>query len=367
MLHKAIDLNHPLSKGRHTGLDCLRVLASFFVVVNHAWFLPSGSPSIERWATAFVYALVLPAVPLFVLLSGAFILTRDKTINAKEFYIHSLKKLFPISSFFFIIYLICKTDILRHFLDGRFTLSETFLAIARWYVHGASTPLWYLCMLPGLYLLAPLLSYIRKRTSLFFFGLFSIFFLFISFLSVGLHWNILHPLSAVCWLGFFCMGAWLMLLGRVRKLPSKSVCFIAWLICTSAAVVEIASSGGDNSYEILGVESWMFAYSASIFLFPLFCQWHPKDNRIIAKLSELSLLIYLMHVLVQAVIRFILLRMGLVELLHETVWANFFFALGSLFCTCVASWIAQYSWCMVKTYCFVLCTKARGVYSGQMH
>ncbi len=335
-----------LSRQRHTGLDWLRVLSAFGVVINHAWYLMPGSPVIERCAAAFIYSLVFPAVPLFVLLSGAFILTHDKTINAWEFYKHSLRKLFPISCFFFAIYLVCKTDILHRFLTGENSLYETLDAIVRWYGRGAATPLWYLCMLPGLYLLAPFFSFIRKKMSLFFFGVLSLFLLSFTLLAQGAHWNFFHPLSAIVWLGLFCMGAWLMMLEKKYHLPSKRICFVFWLLFIAIETIDYARTGSQaHFHEILGRDSWAFNAACSISLFTLFCQWHPKNSRIVARLSELSLLIYLMHVLVQAGIRRFLCLVGGIDLVAQrSVWDNLFFALGSLILTCLAAWVASWAW-----------------------
>lgn len=305
-----------------------------------------GSPAIERCTTAFIYSLVLPAVPLFVLLSGAFILTHDKTINAWEFYKHSLRKLFPISCFFFAIYLVWKTRILHNFLAGKCSFVETLRDILQWYGGGASAPLWYLCMLPGLYLMAPLLSLIRKKVSLLLWGGFSLLLLFLTLLIQGEHWNFFHPLSAITWLGFFCSGAWLILLERKNSLPSGKICFIALFFCIiiTTTIYYIFSGESHRFYDMLGKHSWIFNAATAILLFALFCRWHPKDSKLVARLSELSLLIYLMHILVQTVIRSVLFRLDGIGSLHCSIWTNLFYAVGSILLTCLAAWMASWAW-----------------------
>ena len=79
---------------RHMGLEYLRGIAALMVVINHSWYMPFNSNNIHIFATSCVYSLVLMAVPLFVILSGAFLINNPKNTNAKYFYWHSFKKIF---------------------------------------------------------------------------------------------------------------------------------------------------------------------------------------------------------------------------------------------------------------------------------
>ena len=69
---------------RHQGLDLLRILSVVMVIGIHTaggYFVGESSLS-ERWQAAPWYALSVGAVPLFVMLSGAFMLSPERQIGS---------------------------------------------------------------------------------------------------------------------------------------------------------------------------------------------------------------------------------------------------------------------------------------------
>lgn len=141
--------------GRLAYADGLRVLAAFAVIVLHVsvgwlWKAPDGSAD---QAVLLTYdALVRWCVPLFVLLSGMFLLDPAKPLPRRKLAGHILRVLVSLlawGSFYAVI--------TYGRPDGRFTASgvlEALLHVARADTH---YHLWFLYMILGLYLVTPVL------------------------------------------------------------------------------------------------------------------------------------------------------------------------------------------------------------------
>lgn len=327
---------------RHGGLDALRALAALFVIVNHATYLPAGSGVDAMWSTAVIYTIVFPAVPLFVMMSGAFILNRDKNSNAWSFYWHSIKKLFPLSALMFLVYFCLYTDYPSQLVQGTESPASMVKHFIVWYGNGAAPPLWYICMLPGLYLLAPLLVTMRRKTSLWVQALLCGAFMVLYFCQYGLHlWNLVHPLSAVSWIGYFLLGMILMNLAKAQRLPS--VRCTAWVgLCLIAALV-FRAHGYIAAHENIYPQMEAFMTPSSLIvasaLFIIFAQL--KDMRIgwvVSKFAEVSFLVYLTHVLVLRILRSVLYHLDLISQLHYDYAVSIIFTIMSVLLTFLLSW-----------------------------
>lgn len=340
---------------RHGGLDALRALAALFVIVNHATYLPAGSGEDAMWSTAVIYTIVFSAVPLFVMMSGAFILNRDKNSNAWSFYWHSIKKLFPLSALMFLAYFWLYTDHPGQLVRGTESLGSVVKHMIVWYGNGPPGALWYICMLPGLYLLAPLLVTVRRKTSLWVQALLCGAFMVLYFCQYGLHlWNLVHPLSAVSWIGYFLMGMILMNLAKAQRLPS--VRCTAWVgLCLIAASLFRAHAYIAAHEDIYPqMEAYMTPSSLIVacMLFIIFAQL--KDLRIGwvgAKFAEVSFLVYLTHSLVLRMLRSVLYHLDLISQLHYSYSVSILFTVSGVILTFLLSWVLDATY---KRVCKVL-------------
>lgn len=327
---------------RHGGLDALRALCALFVIVNHATFLPAGAGADAQWCTAVIYTIVFPAVPLFVMISGAFILNRDKNRNAWAFYWHSIKKLFPLSAFMFLIYFCLYTNHPMHFIHGEEGLFSMLQQFCIWYGYGAAIPLWYICMLPGLYLMVPFLVYLRQRTSLLVQGVLSAAFMALFFCEHCLHmWNLLHPLSAVSWLGYFWLGMFLMNLEKNKLLPSAKCVLWSALVVGALLVVRTYFFISQNENIYAHIEGYLqpSTFVLSGLLFILFAQLkNMRLHWVVAKFGEVSFLIYLTHILVLRVLRSIMFHCDLISRLHHDYTVTLLFTLSGVVITFLLSW-----------------------------
>lgn len=330
---------------RHGGLDALRALCALFVIVNHATFLPTGAGTDAQWCTAVIYTIVFSAVPLFVMISGAFILNRDKNGNAWAFYWHSIKKLFPLSALMLLVYFCVDTNHPMQFIRGEESLYTMLEQFCIWYGYGAAVPLWYICMLPGLYLMVPLLIRLRQRTSLLVQGVLCAAFMALSYCQHGLQmWNLLHPLSAVSWLGYFWLGMILMNLAKNKFLPSAKC--ISWVALVVGALLVVRTysfiSEHDYIYSHIGVFMLPSVFVVSCLLFIVFSQL--RDMRlhwVVCKFGEVSFLIYLTHILVFRILMSILFHCDLISSLHHDYTVSLLFTLSGVVITFLVSWGLQ--------------------------
>ncbi len=321
---------------RHMGLEYLRSIAAIMVVINHAWFMEANASPAHIFTTAIVYTLVLSAVPLFVLMSGAFLIPNARNTSALQFWAHSLKKLFPLSLLFFTLAFFWETD-----LWNKFTGLELLSKTLKWYGNGAATPLWYLCMLPGLYFVLPFLSRLWQHITIKKITLIGTFFLILNVYVNMCKLHLTHPLSAVCWLGHFILGAVLLTLARQNKLPSQKKLLTATLITITASVafLFIKFSQNTNIYDNIGINSYFPILILTFLLFCIFSKWNPAPQKLIIWLSELSFLIYLTHVPCQRIIRAILYHIGYISQLHSTILNNVLFSIASLILAISAAYV----------------------------
>lgn len=332
-----------LGSKRHGGLDALRALAALFVIVNHATYLPPGSGEDAMWSTAVIYTIVFPAVPLFVMMSGAFILNRDKNSNALSFYWHSVKKLVPLSALMFLVYFCLYTDYPGQLVRGTESPASLVKHFIVWYGNGAAPPLWYICMLPGLYLLAPLLVTVRRKTSLCVQAVLCCAFMVLYFCQYGMHlWELAHPLSAVSWIGYFLLGMMLMNLAEARRLPSvkstvwMGLCLFGVLVFRAYAYI----ANHESIYPQIVAYMTPSTLIVACALFIIFAQL--KDMRtgwVVSKFAEVSFLVYLTHILVQRVLSSVLYHLDLIFQLHHSYSVSIIFTVLSVLLTFLLSWV----------------------------
>lgn len=95
------------------------------------------------------------AVPIFLMLTGAFLIEKMPTISAKQFYINSFKKIGIPTIFFCFVYWI------YDFQRGKYDLYELWITLKTgcrgYYAH------WYVFMLIGIYALLPIISIIKQN------------------------------------------------------------------------------------------------------------------------------------------------------------------------------------------------------------
>jgi surface polysaccharide O-acyltransferase-like enzyme len=146
--------------GKCLWIEALRVLCAFAVVVLHTAaqaqpeYVEAGA---NWWIANIANAAARFAVPVFVMISGALLLDLGRSDTAAQFYRKRLTRLLPPFAVWTILYLILR----YHQVPGKALtvrhLGWCFLT-GQVYFH-----LWYLFILPGLYLVTPFIrTFLQK-------------------------------------------------------------------------------------------------------------------------------------------------------------------------------------------------------------
>ena len=148
---------------REVNYDILRSLAALLIVSIH-----SGSGNgVEIYAIdRFYYLASRIAIPLFVMLSGAFLLNDRRTCEFSSFYRHSSLKLgipFLAFSLFYILFDWFIYTFNQEAFEG--SPPPYWKPIANFFLGGTFYHLWFMYMLAGLYLVAPLLAKLKQDIS----------------------------------------------------------------------------------------------------------------------------------------------------------------------------------------------------------
>lgn len=212
-------------KGRENNYDLLRIIASVAVVMIHVsgtyfeeYISGGGGQYYSIRSVCINNAVSRFAVPCFIMLSGAFILTDDKNSSYLFFY----KKIFwkvGIHTFFFsllyFIYSMIRQIVMIMFIQGEASLIKpvTNLLAGHPFYH-----MWYLYMMIFIYLLVPIIIRIKQDVGEKVFERIMQIFFFFAVLS---GWTSTHLFSwdigySFCYLAFFCLGY------LIRRKESKS-------------------------------------------------------------------------------------------------------------------------------------------------
>ena len=142
--------------GRVAYADLLRVLATFGVVVIHVcsiWFYDVGVSS-AAWSVYNVYdGLVRWCVPLFVMLSGMFMLDPKKGLTLPGLFFRNILRVCTALVVWGALYAIA--DFGR--VGGRFTWDGILSALRSALLGNTHYHLWFLYVILGLYLVTPIL------------------------------------------------------------------------------------------------------------------------------------------------------------------------------------------------------------------
>lgn len=146
---------------REDNISLLKVFAAILVITLHTIGIYLGKNVQSMNVTFYISAIISIAtrvcLPLFVLISGRYLLTNWRNRSAMEFYKSKLPRiLVPLIAWNF-LYLIY-----RFFTEADFTLSKGLIDIAN---SGAYIHLWYFYLLLLLYLLTPLITKIINKIS----------------------------------------------------------------------------------------------------------------------------------------------------------------------------------------------------------
>ncbi|OPY84232.1 MAG: Inner membrane protein YiaH [Syntrophus sp. PtaU1.Bin208] len=289
----------PEVQNRDFRIDLLRVAGSFAVVVLHvsarvvitspdvhssAWWVGNLFDSLNRWS-----------VPLFVMVSGALLLSRNAEVDIFSFYRRRATKLLPPLIFWTGFYLLIQ------YLSGH-TLTPN--AVVKSIITGSPfSHLWYLYMISGLYLITPFLRHIVTASStrelrIFIVGTFTIAAIESGYSSFwgGLSTTFLS--SFLPYIAYFVTGYYLYTLSdRTSRINDLLVAVIGGFLL---------ASGTGGLFTLLGPKSWdvMYSYLNPIVIVMSLCVFRIGLNsqmlsstmpKFLGRVAPITLGIYVIH------------------------------------------------------------------------
>ncbi len=290
-------------------VDLIRCIAIVLIILVHT----SGFPyqfynanitnmDIVNWFTTNAFAAFgMVGVPLFIMLSGALLLNPDKTDEPlRVFYKKRLDRIALPFIFWTIIYFIWSFTI-----NGKpFSLYN----VEQGLLGGSYAHLWYLYLLMGLYAITPIMRVLVKHLSR---SLFS--YLLILWFAGTVSTPFIHTFTTfnfnpvmfvfIDWIGYFLLGIYLLNANFSRKtaVTAASLGLLGTII--GAWVVTGIAGQQYTDYFHNYVSATTIIGSAAIFFLllstkPTRLQSNNKVNRIMSWISQNTLGIYLIHIIV---------------------------------------------------------------------
>ena len=296
---------------RRSNYDLLRVLACYFVVFSHTacsfvetfvWDTIDGLPANHPLFSCIFSVLGRFTVPVFIMLSGAFLLGDERTRDVKTFYRRSFWKIGPpaaIAMIFAVIYSAVTKTGMDHLSLYEGVIYPLLMGAPFYH-------LWYLPILFGLYLAAPFIYGMKEKLTQGGFVKAAVFMLAAGNIAlyvtgpVNFHWNIAE---IFCYAGYFMIGS---VLFTEQENNRSGILMIA-----AAFVIEAVSgyllyrailSGMDRDLaeHLLILSYTPFTTAAALLMFAGFGRITPR--RSYAREASFSYDIYLMHAFVLDVI-----------------------------------------------------------------
>lgn len=316
---------------RHVPLDYLRCLCTAIIVCLHITGFEANKLNIQagNFNSIIYYTICIIlslGVPPFFMLSGAFMINKEIS-SVSKFYIRSYGRLLPWSIFFFLIGSVFQ--ILNTAYNKGNSIWETDLITfyTDWFSRGGYGILWFIPALMGLYLITPILVWVRKHTNLIIFSLLTcLVFLSTEYILIPcLQANYAtHPCN---WIkGIFFIGHYMLgycIYGICEKLPAGKSLTIA---LSTILIISLFSFAIRFSYlypqpDVCSPSLHAQAFAPiviSALLFALFTKLKLPDSKFIATISSISIIIYLSHnYLPLPIIRFGLKWSGLWDTLYR--------------------------------------------------
>ncbi len=295
----------PATSARDVRYDLLRIVAACMVVLLHTagakWdAVPHNSLD---WAALNVYnSLVRAAVPLFFMLSGAFLLKKE--INIKKLY---LKKILPLTVIYVVwscLYAVDTVGLTYLFRTSPVTLIKT--AVESHY------HLWFIPALIGLYILLPVLYAVvhyesgkYTRYILFCFFVWQILSATLSafFPENGLIRSILGiiPVELTQCSGYMFLGHYLANQKQIRIKSRTALLLFFATAAFSAAITQIDALFKGEASDVLYSCFALPVFFEAILLFLCFQNIKttrfssPRASAVVTTLSSLTFGIYLIH------------------------------------------------------------------------
>ena len=307
---KLSKIDKQIEPERIIAFDVMRIIAIFAVIWLHfsSQRYYTSFPSTE-WEIRNIYdSMVRWSVPVFVMISGALFLNSNKKLSIKKLYTKNILRIICAFLFWSSIYLLYDIIVTNR---QNVTLGRVMSSIIKGPFH-----LWFLKMLLGLYIIAPILKIIanNKKIEKYFLllALITTFVLpwFFKLLYI-LNINISHQLNAfyekmdikiaLGYTGYFMLGHYLK--NRTFDSSTRKTIYILGLISWICVIVfthfkSFHSNRADILfYGYLSLFTLVEAMAIFIFINHRFKNFNSIYSSLIIKISNLTFGVYLIHIL----------------------------------------------------------------------
>jgi surface polysaccharide O-acyltransferase-like enzyme len=233
---------------RNVNLDFARVIAVFAVVLLHVSARVAGSNpdihSLAWWTGNIADVLSRWCVPVFVMISGALLLSTPANVDPIAFYKRRMARLLPVIAFWTLVYIV-----FRRCINSTFTLDDAAKSIVKGtpYYH-----LWYLYMLIGLYFVTPFLRQLVSVISTNSLRLLIIGSFVIAALDSASAFSSATFLPLFLpFIGYFLAGHYLSNISRAPKLPLMGSVALVCGLLAALGTGALLSSIGPRSFELM--------------------------------------------------------------------------------------------------------------------
>lgn len=291
---------------RNYTIDTLRAIATILVILLHvsAEYVSKGMDNenydYSFWVGNVVDSFSRICVPIFVLISGMFLIGRNETFY--ESYNKRASRILTPLIFWSIIYLIYSA-ILSYTANNSF---DIILLIKKTILGKPFYHMWYLFMLIGLYLITPIINNTILKISRKSLWTTSVLLLIFGMINSAYDSFLENSPFFILWffnyLGYFILG--FLFKDYINKISSK-VLFVVYLI--SVMLISILSFYTAKHFDNLYFYGYLspFVIIASLSIYMLFQQVNIREN-ILSRISHLTLGIFLMHAGILSAFRFAL-------------------------------------------------------------
>ena len=290
--------------------DILRIVCVFGVLVIHSVSLLWHHIPIKTgsWAAfACIDSIFRFSVPVFVMISGMFMLSPEKDRGIKNLYSKNILRIFTSFVFWSLLYAVFNSIPTNP--DIHFSIHKFFLRIIQGEYH-----LWFLFMIAGLYMVTPVLRKIveDKKLTEYFLAIWFVFCLFANFAKLIPYFGdtifeVLRKFkmsAAIQYSGFYILGYYLNKypLDKKFRIPVYILGFLS-IAATALATVYFSFSAMNAQSQYLEylLPTTMLS-SCSLFIFiQNACakrSFSDKKKQVIAALSKYSFGVYLCHIFV---------------------------------------------------------------------
>ncbi len=296
---------------RDMAMDILRIVAAVLVVIIHVsadkWYVTPAA-SVE-WAAMNIYdSLARSAVPLFFMISGAFML--KKPVSIKRLYLGKILHLVVIYTVWSVLYAVDAFGIagLRDV-----SLTDFITRVAEGHYH-----LWFLPVLIGLYILQPVLVAAVHFTEGKYIRYILVCFLFFGILlpTATELFGAFPPLTTLNgkriaefsgYSGYMILGYYLYNKKRIRIKPLLAAALFLGTVAISALVSQLDALKTNAASDLLYGNFSLTVFAEAVLLFVLFQNLLSREpsertTKFFGTLSSLTFGVYLVH-------PFILLRL----------------------------------------------------------